>query len=169
MKKWYAIYTNHRHEKKVADLFESQGICYFLPLHKVSKKWSDRIKLVEEPLFKSYIFVNICENEKAKVRETKGVLNFVYWQKKPAIVRDEEIEIIKKFIGEYINLKVKNTKPKINDKIQIDSGPLMSQIGKVIKVGKSKVKVILESLGLAIFAEIPIDKLVTLPEKYLTK
>lgn len=146
-----------------------QEIEYFLPLHKVSKKWSDRIKLVEEPLFKSYIFINISENEITKIRETKGVLNFVYWQKKPAIVRDEEIEIIKKFIGEYINLKVKNTKPKINDKIQIDSGPLMSHIGKVVKVGKSKVKVILESLGLTIFAEIPLDKLVTLPEKYLIK
>ena len=169
MKKWYAIYTNYRHEKKVAELLHLQEIEYFLPLHKVSKKWSDRIKLVEEPLFKSYIFINICENEITKIRETKGVLNFVYWQKKPAIVRDEEIEIIKKFIGEYINLKVKNTKPKINDKIQIDSGPLMSHIGKVVKVGKSKVKVILESLGLTIFAEIPLDKLVTLPEKYLIK
>lgn len=164
MKKWYAIYTNHRHEKRVTDLLESQGICCFLPLHKVNKKWSDRIKRVEEPLFKSYVFVNINEEDKLKIRETKGVINFVYWLGKPAIVRDEEIEIIKKFIGEYINLKVKNLKLKTNDKVQIDSGPLLSQIGRVIKVGKNKVKIEIESLGFVLIAEIPIDKLLILPE-----
>lgn len=166
MKNWYAIYTNHRHEKKVADLLQTQNICCFLPLHRVNKKWSDRIKRVEEPLFKSYIFVNICEDEKAKIRETKGVINFVYWLGKPAIIRDEEIEIIKKFIGEFENCKVINSKLKPNDRVQIDGGLMMSYIGKVIKVGKNKVKVILEELGCAIIAEIPKDKIVTLPVNY---
>lgn len=163
MKTWYAIYTNHRHEKKVTECLQNIGITCFLPLHKVKKKWSDRVKIVEEPLFKSYVFVNIEEKDKTKVRETKGVINFVYWQKKPAIIRDEEIDIIKKFIGEYTNISIKNVSLKKNDKVRIDSGPLMCENGIVLKIGKKKAKILIESLGIELIAEIPIDKLVNLP------
>ncbi|MCC6722548.1 MAG: UpxY family transcription antiterminator [Bacteroidia bacterium] len=162
MKTWYAIYTNHRHEKKVSELFQNIGITCFLPLHKVKKKWSDRVKIVEEPLFRSYVFVQIEDCEKTKVRETIGVINFVYWQKKPAIIRDDEIDTIKKFIGEYTNISVKNVSLKKNDKVRIDSGPLMWENGYVLKTGKKKAKILIESLGIELIAEIPIDKLVNL-------
>jgi transcription antitermination factor NusG len=76
-KKWYAIYVNSRHEKKVASLLESKLVEIFLPLQKKTKQWSDRKKIVLEPLFTSYLFVRIQETEKEKVRETSGVLNFV--------------------------------------------------------------------------------------------
>ena len=82
-KKWYAIYVNSRHEKKVASLLESKLVEIFLPLQKKTKQWSDRKKIVLEPLFTSYLFVRIQETEKEKVRETSGVLNFVYWLGKP--------------------------------------------------------------------------------------
>lgn len=165
MKKWYVLYVNHHHEKKTTLTLQSLGIECFLPLHRVRKKWSDRVKLVEEPLFKAYVFVNILEDEKTKIRETKGVINFIYWNHKPAIVRDEEIEIIKKFIGEYENIKVKTTKYKVNDIVIIDSGPMMNMEAKILKSGKTKVKVIIESIGMQLIAEIPVNKLVHLPEK----
>jgi transcription antitermination factor NusG len=92
IRKWYAIYTKPRWEKKVARLLQENGIESYCPLNKVQRKWSDRVKVVEEPLFKSYVFVRVNEEEKTPVRMTNGVVNYVYWQGKPALVKDKEIE-----------------------------------------------------------------------------
>ena len=56
-KKWLAVYTRPRWEKKVDQLLKEQGTESYCPLNKVKRKWSDRVKTVEEPLFKSYVFV----------------------------------------------------------------------------------------------------------------
>ncbi len=56
-KHWYAIYTKPRWEKKVHHLLSEKGLEAYCPLNKVTRKWSDRMKTVEEPLFKSYVFV----------------------------------------------------------------------------------------------------------------
>ncbi len=129
------------------------------------KQWSDRKKMVEEPLFKSYVFAHIAEDEKPKVRETKGVLNFVYWLGQPAVIRDQEIEIIKHFLENYENIEVHEFIPVLNSSVKIQSGPMMNQIGKVIKVGKNKVKIIIESLGCSLVADVPINKVLPLPVK----
>src|SRR5580658_7417057 len=100
-KKWYVIYTKPRWEKKVHARLTEKGLANYCPFNKVRKKWSDRVKTIEEPLFKSYIFVHIAEEEQLAVRMVKGVLNFVYWLGKPALVRNSEIEAIKKFLNEY--------------------------------------------------------------------
>lgn len=164
-KNWYAVYVNSRHEKKVSGLFDLQNIENYLPLHKTMKQWSDRKKMVEEPLFRSYIFAHINEDEKTKVRETKGVLNFVYWLGQPAVIRDQEIEIIKHFLGNYENIEVQEFTPEINSSVKIQSGPMMNQIGKIIKIGKNKVKIIIESLGCSLVADVPINKVLPLPVK----
>ena len=52
------MYTRPRWEKKIASLLDSRGIENYLPLNKILKQWSDRKKIVQEPLFKGYIFVN---------------------------------------------------------------------------------------------------------------
>ena len=100
-KNLYALYTKPRWEKKVFRLLTERGMEAYCPLNKVRKKWSDRIKLVEEPLFKSYVFVHTDETGKADVRLVDGVLNFVYWNGKPAIVREKEINDIRRFLNEY--------------------------------------------------------------------
>lgn len=129
------------------------------------KQWSDRKKMVDEPLFRSYVFAHIVEDEKPKVRETKGVLNFVYWLGQPAVIRDQEIEIIKHFLGNYENIEVQEFTPEINSSVKIQSGPMTNQIGKIIKIGKNKVKIIIESLGCSLVADVPINKVLPLPVK----
>jgi transcription antitermination factor NusG len=68
VKNWYALYTKPRWEKKIHKLLQQKGIESYCPLNKVRRKWSDRIKVVEEPLFKSYIFVRVEESLKTEVR-----------------------------------------------------------------------------------------------------
>jgi transcription antitermination factor NusG len=157
--KWYAVYTKPRWEKKVNSLLQGKGIEAYCPLNKVKRKWSDRIKTVEEPLFKSYVFVRVTEDAKTSVRMTDGVVNFVYWLGKPAIVRDSEIIAIKKFLDEYEDVIVEATDIKPNQKVRIDSGVFMDYEADVIGVHKNIATVRIDSLGYKLIARVPIQKL----------
>lgn len=95
---WYTLYTAPRAEKKVNERLLQSNIKAFLPLLLQRKKWSDRVKLIEEPLFKSYIFVSCSECELFDCLKIQGVSRVVYYCGKPAVVRFCEIMQIKKFL-----------------------------------------------------------------------
>jgi transcription antitermination factor NusG len=151
-KKWHVVYTKPRWEKKVHKLFEEKAIESYCPLNKVIKKWSDRYKTVLEPLFKSYVFVKIAEEEKTAVRMVGGVVNFVYWLGKPAIVREEEITLIKRFLNEYENVQAQPLEIKENSKVRIEQGAFINQEGTVIRVLHNKVQLIIETIGYSLVA-----------------
>ena len=153
-KNWYAIYTKPRWEKKVYALLQEQEVVAYCPLNKVRKKWSDRYKIVHEPLFKSYVFVEVEENEMTKVRMVSGVVNFVYWNGKPAIIKEEEINTIKRFLNEYGHVEVEHIQFTPNQRVKIMSGVLMDKEGIVIRSDKNKVQVVLESLGFRLTARL---------------
>jgi transcription antitermination factor NusG len=88
---WHALYTKPRHEKKVADQLLDKRIDTYLPLRKILKQWSDRKKWVEEPLFKSYVFIHADAKERQRALYTYGVLKLVQFGDEPARVRDDEI------------------------------------------------------------------------------
>jgi transcription antitermination factor NusG len=153
-KMWYAVYTKPRWEKKVADLLTRKNIENYCPLNKVQRQWSDRKKIVMEPLFQSYVFVNVSNKEHLLVRETSGVLNFVYWLQKPAVIRDEEIGMIKKFLNEYHHVQVERSVVNLNDKVRVLGGPLMMREGNVLEIKNKTVKVLLPTMGYTLVAEI---------------
>ena len=151
-KQWYAVYTRPRWEKKVNELFTERGIESFCPLNKVHKQWSDRVKLVEEPLFKSYVFVHVPRDEQADVRMVNGVLNFVYWLGKPAVIRQSEIDRIRRFLNQHENVLVESLDLKPNDNVVIRSGILMDKKAKVLRAFGNRVEVVIESLGYKLVA-----------------
>ena len=99
--KWYAVYTKPRWEKKVASLLDEKNITHYCPLNKTLRQWSDRKKTVLEPLFKGYVFVQVAETKKWELLTINGIVNYVHWLGKPAIIKDEEIETIRKFLNEF--------------------------------------------------------------------
>lgn len=130
------------------------GFESYCPLNKVRRKWSDRIKVVEEPLFKSYVFVHIEDTLRPEVRYVDGVLNFVYWNKKPAVVKDEEIVAIKRFLSEYDDVEVKSIDVQPADEVVISAGVMMGAKGRVLRVmGNNIVEVRIESLGFILTAK----------------
>lgn len=153
-KKWYAVYTKPRWEKKVHSLFTEKGLVSYCPLNKVRKRWSDRIKLVEEPLFKSYVFVQVQEQEQQQVRMINGVLNFVYWNGKPAIVKATEIDTIRKFLNEYSDVEVKPMNLQANQAVMVKRGLLMNNTGRIRRLMNNKVEVLIESLGYTLVASL---------------
>ena len=152
-KKWYAVYTKPRWEKKVADLLTRKQLVNYCPLNKVLKQWSDRRKMVHEPLFPGYVFVQLDPSELSKARATEGVLNFVYWVGRVAVIRDEEINSIRGFLSEHKQVKLEKVPLHVEDEVRIESGPLRMLEGTVQQVGPRMVKVHLPSLGYMMVAE----------------
>jgi transcription antitermination factor NusG len=159
---WYAIYTKPRWEKKVHSLLSEKKIESYCPLNKVRKKWSDRMKIVEEPLFKSYVFAKVTTEDQTKVRMTAGVMNFVYWQGKPAIIPVKEIETIRKFLNEYENVMAEPIQLKEDGRVTIRQGLFMDHEARIIRIEGNKVKVVIESIGYSLVASIDKKNLSTL-------
>jgi len=159
---WYALYTKPRWEKKVHALLTEKKIKSYCPLNKVRKKWSDRIKTVEEPLFKSYVFAHVNEEEQTKVRMTAGVMNFVYWQGRPAVIPAREIETIRKFLNEYENVTAEPLEVKEESRVTIKQGLFMDHEAKVLKIEGNRVKVVIESIGYSLIASVDKKNLSTL-------
>ena len=151
-KKWYAVYTKPRWEKKVHGLLMDRGMEAYCPLNRVKKKWSDRMKWVEEPLFKSYVFIRLAAGEMSDVRMVNGVVNFVYWLGAPAVVKNREIEDIRKFLDEYDDVRVEPLELKKDAKITIRKGALMDKEATVVQILNNKVQVVIESLGYVLVA-----------------
>lgn len=153
-KHWLAVYTRPRWEKKVAKLLTNKNIENYCPLNKVVHQWSDRKKIVLEPLITSYVFVNVCEAEYLPTRETDGILNFVYWLGKPAIIKNKEIDALKSFLDDYSNITLEKIDVTVNDEVRIIHGPLISREGRVIDIQYNHVKIVLPSLGYSLVAQI---------------
>jgi transcription antitermination factor NusG len=153
-KNWYAVYTKSHYEKKVAELLNKKSIETYCPLNRVHKQWKDRKKIILVPLFTSYVFVNINTTEQLEVVKTNGILNFVYWLNKPAVIRNEEINAMKSFLGDYKNIQLEKIPLKINDRVRVIGGPLMEQEGLVLSIKNKSVKIALPSLGYMMFAHI---------------
>lgn len=164
-KKWYAVYTKPRWEKKVHRLLEEMGVECYCPLNKVHRKWSDRIKIVEEPLFKSYVFVRVQEDEKTGVRMVNGVVNFVYWLGKPAVIKDKEIQTIRKFMNDYEDVEVRQENVEPDTQVMVKQGLLMGKKGTVKRVLRKKVEVLIESIGFTLIAYIEKSKIAVIEKQ----
>jgi transcriptional antiterminator RfaH len=144
---WYVVYTKPKWEKKVADKLNQLGIECYCPLITQIKQWSDRKKKIETPLFNSYVFVQLPDSDRNLVFQAQGVVRYLFWLGKPAIVKDQEIEIIK------TNLKSPNLKDvsvssiQVGDKIKLESGAFSNQSGVVQEVSNNYYVLVLEALG----------------------
>ena len=144
---WYVIYTKPKWEKKVAEQLAEAGIDCYCPLITQIRQWSDRKKKVEVPLFNSYVFVQLAESERNSVFQSVGVVRYLFWLGKPAIVRHEEIEVIKKWINTSDAADIMVDRYKIGDAIQLESGPFSAQKAIVQEVTNTYYVLVLESLG----------------------
>ncbi|HEV7330151.1 MAG TPA: UpxY family transcription antiterminator [Flavisolibacter sp.] len=149
---WYAVYTLPRWEKKLARKLEEVGYEVFCPLNRVKKQWSDRKKTVQEPLFKGYLFIRLEDARKWDVKSIQGIINFVYWNGKPGIIRDEEIETIKRFLNQFTDVQVEDLKLAVDTRVKVRGGLLMNYEGTIIEVSGSKAFVRIESMGIQLSA-----------------
>lgn len=163
-KNWYAVYVKSRTEKKVAVEFEIDGVDFYLPLMKKLKQWSDRKKWIEEPLFRSYIFVHIEQQQYYVVLQTQNVVKYVSFEGKAVPIRKEQIEAVRYYLNEKDPENIDNQIWEEGQKVEIISGSMTGLRGELIDVkGKKKVKVEIEVVGKTLLIQIPKNKLTFLP------
>lgn len=138
----------------MADILTRNKIENYCPLNKVMRQWSDRKKIVLEPLFTSYVFVKVTEKEHLTLKKTDGVINLVYWLNKPAVIPEHEIDAIRRFLNEHVNVALQKKPVNVTDMVRVVGGPLMSQEGQVLSVKSRTVKIALPSLGYLMYAEV---------------
>lgn len=147
MKNWYVVYTKPKWEKKVAEKLNEIGIECYCPLIIQIKQWTDRKKKIEVPLFNSYVFVQLEDTDRSSVFQVSGVVRFLFWLGKPAIVRDEEIKIIKTSLATPNISDISVTSIQVGDRIKLESGVFSNQDAIVQEISNTYYTLVLESLG----------------------
>jgi transcription antitermination factor NusG len=152
--RWLVVYTKPRQEKKVADALARRGFEVYCPLKREKRKWSDRWKWVETPLFTSYLFLRITETERSRALQVPGVVRFLFWLGKPAVVKEEEIQILRQWLNEVEPeaLEVVGLEP--GSRARIESGALMGQEGDVVERRGTKLVLFMENLSIEVSVDL---------------
>lgn len=140
--KWYVLYTAPRAEKQVESRIQGMGVICWLPLHKSPRAWSDRVKIVDIPLFPSYIFVKCAETDLYKLLRIPGVSRIVYYNGKPAVVREKELDSIRTFLEEAANHPLME-----GEEAEIVCGVMKHVSGKIRRIRKKYLLLYLAQLG----------------------
>ena len=151
---WYALSTKARHEKKVFERLLQKNINSFLPLQKINRKWSDRYKIVEEPLFSCYVFVKIALKDRVQVLQTDGAIRFVSFNGIPATIPESQIDAIRLVLKEKEEIqRIDYLTP--GQKIDVVQGPLKGITGVLINVkNRHRLVLRLDSIMQAISVDI---------------
>ncbi len=154
---WYAIRVKSRSEKKVFSDLKDNEIIGYLPMQRKLRQWSDRKKWVEVPLISGYVFVYISRKEYENVLRTPNVVCYIYFEGKAAIIRQEDIDVLKKMLGQSdIEVEVTLDQFKPGQMIEIIAGPLCGMRGELIEFhGKHKVALRIQPLGYTVLVESP--------------
>lgn len=153
--KWYVLQTRSRFEKKCFEQLSLQGISVFLPTQKVKRKWSDRIKEVESPLFSGYLFVQFEEKDKYTILSTNGVVRFVSFGGKYATLCEKQIETIRKIEKAPTLIDVIDIELYSGQEVIINSGPFKGLEAKIVHHnGKGKLLLTVETIGQGVLLEI---------------
>ncbi len=154
---WYALYTKSRSEKKAYQELCRKEIQAFLPLRRTIRQWSDRKKVVEVPLFNSYLFIYIKGKEQLPALQVDSIVRFVTFEGKAVPIPPQQIEAIKAYLDEgapeYDESQL-NLETGIN--VEITRGPMMGLHGVLLTLqGKHRVKVEIECVGQSLIIDIP--------------
>lgn len=144
---WYVLYTKPKWEKKVAERLTEIGITAYCPTIVKVQQWSDRKKKVVVPLFSSYVFVQLEEKNRNTVFSVTGVVRYLFWLGKPAIVRNQEIHAIQQWLSQPDSFEVELATWQPGDRVVLEHGVFKDHVAVVQEVKASSYVLVLEALG----------------------
>ena len=130
------------------------GLEVYCPLRKTKRKWSDRYKWVEEPLFRSYCFVRLLEKDRNQVFGVPGVVRYLFWLGRPAVVRDEEIAGIREMLGCFDHEHIVLREFDVHDRIKVRGGGFDSLEGEIVEKRGSKLQIFMEALQVVVYVDL---------------
>jgi transcription antitermination factor NusG len=158
---WYALEVRQRTEKFTAQLLDQKGYKPFLPTYLVKRRWSDRAKVLSQPLFPGYLFCRLDPLVRLPVLTTPGVISIVGVGKEPIPVPEREIEVVWKIVNSAVSAK-----PwpylKCGDSVTISEGPLRGVDG-ILAVEKNAFKMVVSINLLQRSVAVEVDRALVLP------
>jgi len=142
---WFVIHTKPRFEKKVEERLLSFGIEAYCPTRKEIRLWSDRKKKVDIPVLPSMVLVRLADKDVNDVFNINGVIRYMFWLGKRAIVRDQEIDILKNYLNG--NAIINQEIIKLNPGDRINLSGFNNENGVVDRISNNTAWVFLENLG----------------------
>ncbi|MCM4167392.1 Transcription antitermination protein RfaH [Arenibacter antarcticus] len=150
---WYVLFTKPQNEKKAASRLQAMNITAYCPLRMEVRQWSDRKKKVEVPLLPSMILVQLEEKERNIVFQAPGVVRYMHWLGKPAVVTEEEVTALKEVQAAKNNPTIQVETIQPGTKLDLSSMGFKAQEGTVKYVSGNQCWVVLEGLGFVIKME----------------
>src|SRR6266566_8789955 len=129
---WYAAYTRARHEKHVSRQLQDRAIESFLPTYRSVRRWKDRRKEIELPLFPGYVFVRLASDDRIRVLQIPGVVRFVSFSGKPARLENGEIESLRNGVVNGIQAEP-HPFLKVGQRVRVKHGPLAGTEGILLR------------------------------------
>ena len=166
-KKWYAIYTRAKAEKKVYEQLNRSGYEAYLPLITTVRQWSDRKKKVQIPLISSYVFIKIEEEKLNQVLTIYGAVRILKYLGKNAVVKDHEIENLRLLLNNDTNIHLAQKCNLLNgDEVEVVKGPLTGLKAHFIKEkNKHKIFINIKALNSYFGAEMPLNYVKKIEQK----
>ena len=153
--KWYAVYVRSRNEKKVEQRLTDNHIENYLPLMKTLRQWKDRKKMVEVPLFNSYVFVFVTPKQFHAVLKTEGVVNFIKLDGKPNFIPEDQIISLKLLLESSENFEISTDIIEPGESVEVIKGVLKGFRGMLIKYkGKRKAQLKIEAINQSLIVDI---------------
>ena len=158
MPSWFAIRTSPRWEQRASSELSQRGLETYLPLCRVKRRWSDRTKIVDEPLFTGYLFGRFRLTDRIRVLEAPGVKQILGIGPHPAPIGESEIDNLRTLV---------DAKPVLvpwpylreGQRVRIDHGPLSGVEGFVVRAGQGALRIVVsvDLLQRSVAAEIDRD------------
>lgn len=162
---WYALHTRKGSEKKVVDALVKNELESYYPLNYIYYNAGGKNKIVKQPLFSSFLFVRVNENERETLKIIPGVLSMMYWLKEPAIFTDVEIEMIRRFLQTHVNVQLEKTAVNMSERARLTSGILTERDNENLAISSGQEQLDLPSLGFILSAKVENEKVEVTKER----
>jgi|TARA_B110000967_G_scaffold102321_1_gene104993 transcription antitermination factor NusG len=143
---WFVVVTKPQNEKKVELQLNQIGIPAYCPVRTEIRQWSDRAKKIKVPLLPSMLLVKIPNNLRNIVFDFPGVRRYLYWQGKPAIVKEHEVEVLRQVSGSNFK-SAKLHKLRAGSKLDLSTFGIPYSNGTVKYTSGNQCWVVIDSLG----------------------
>ncbi len=168
--RWFAVYTSYKREKIAFKDLTANGIEAYLPLQHHTRRYVRKVKEVELPLISHYVFVKIKKSEYVKVLQSPYVVKFVKFSNNLISIPENEIELIKRIIGEGYFVEINSDDFNVGDEVEVIGGKLTGLHGVLLeKENNHFLSVELKSLGLSLKVSIKPNLLRKIKQRLVAK
>lgn len=159
---WLVVYTKPRQEKKLAERLTQMGYEVYCPTQRIKKRWSDRWKWIDQPLFTSHLFIQIDPERRDAIYYVPGFVRFLFWLKRPAQVRPQEIATLKRWLNDFSLEAISLETYRAGQAVKLLSGPLQGHHAAVSEQRGSTLELVLEELQIKVKVDLSRTEVVSM-------